>query len=235
VCDPRPPRAILFDIGDTVLREQSFNLRDGLESVLSFANHRTTDVDTLLAELDSEIARRHAEDRELSIAAWLESTLDLRLPVEDIEDVLWRATVRLVPAPGISACLTRLASDRLPIAAVSNASFSGRVIAHELDAHGLADHFAFVLTSADLGHRKPSAAIFDRALDSLGVDASDVWFVGDTWHEDIIGAHAAGLVPFWLSSSTPPSDTVVPATIVADWASFLECYRTANRPRPTHS
>lgn len=211
-----------------MLREEWFDLRAGIESVLSFANRPASAISDLVIQLDAEIARQHANDRDLSIAAWLGAKLGIeRHRVDDIEDVLWRSTLRLTPAAGILACLTRLVSDELPIAAVSNASFTGRVMSHELERHGLARHFAFVLTSADVGYRKPSGAIFARALELLGADARDVWFVGDTWHEDITGAYGAGLVPFWLSSSSPPSASDVPSNVVADWTAFLDRYALA--------
>jgi putative hydrolase of the HAD superfamily len=162
------------------------------------------------------------------MAHWLRARLGLTdVSLDDFEDVLWRSTIRLVLAPGVDAVLTRLASDGVPVAAVSNASFSGRVMTNELVAHGVGDRFAFVLTSADAKHRKPASAIFHQALGLLGMRASDVWFVGDTWDDDIIGAQKAGLVPLWLYPSATPRDGVLEVTTVRDWSAMMERYAAA--------
>jgi putative hydrolase of the HAD superfamily len=57
-----------------------------------------------------------------------------------------------------------------------------------------------VLTSEREGVRKPDAAIFDRALTRLGVDAASAWFVGDHPDADIRGASQAGLTAVWRKS-----------------------------------
>jgi len=62
-----------------------------------------------------------------------------------------------------------------------------------MDALGLADRFEFILTSAEAGHSKPHAAIFEEAVKRLGLSANQVINVGDSVEEDVHGATAAGL------------------------------------------
>jgi putative hydrolase of the HAD superfamily len=117
----------------------------------------------------------------------------------------------------VAALLRRLSADGVAVAAVSNASFSGRVLHRELSRHGLGADVRFVLSSADLGIRKPAPALFRAALARLGVAAERAWFVGDTFAEDVVGALAAGLTPVWLGGA-PEANPGAGVLRARDWA-----------------
>ena len=135
--------------------------------------------------------------------------------------------VTLTPAPGIEAVLRKLRNDNISMAAVSNAPFSGRVLTAELEKHGLGHFFRFVLSSADLGFRKPHSAIFETALLRLGVSSERSWFVGDTCKEDILGASRAGLRAILLSSDDFEQPLDPPFLRVRDWSEFMDVYDVA--------
>lgn len=114
---------------------------------------------------------------------------------------------------------------------LSNAAFSGRILQEELARHGLGDHrFRFVLTSADVNARKPGVAIFRAAVDRLGTDIAETWFVGDTWDEDILGASAAGLQPIWLLHGAANRAEASAVPVVHDWPEFLLLYSRCRAP-----
>ena len=56
-----------------------------------------------------------------------------------------------------------------------------------------------VITSASAGARKPSEAIFARALGLAGVAPERAVHVGDSVEEDVVGARRAGIEPILLS------------------------------------
>jgi putative hydrolase of the HAD superfamily len=64
-----------------------------------------------------------------------------------------------------------------------------------LERIGLAPYLDGVVTSAEVGARKPDPAIFERALGLAGVPASVALHVGDTLVEDVAGAQNAGIEP----------------------------------------
>jgi putative hydrolase of the HAD superfamily len=72
--------------------------------------------------------------------------------------------------------LGKLASGGIKIAIVSNCTEHTRPLLAELGVIGLADA---VILSCEVGVVKPSAEIFQRALDQLGVAASAALFVDD--------------------------------------------------------
>jgi len=62
-----------------------------------------------------------------------------------------------------------------------------------LDRQGMAGFFDVVVVSGAVNVRKPSPDIFRKALDELGVDASETVFVGDTVDADVAGAKSVGM------------------------------------------
>ncbi|HTX08504.1 MAG TPA: HAD family hydrolase [Solirubrobacteraceae bacterium] len=58
---------------------------------------------------------------------------------------------------------------------------------------GLKPQLDAILTSAEVGARKPAPAMFERALGLLGAGAEEAIHVGDSLEEDVAGARAAGI------------------------------------------
>lgn len=67
-----------------------------------------------------------------------------------------------------------------------------------LEAMGLAPRFAFILTSAQIGRRKPDPYLFDYAVQRLGTEPARTLCVGDTFEDDVVGAQSAGLFPLLI-------------------------------------
>ena len=229
VTQPLAPRAILFDIGNTILEQKgSIEIGAGINAIVRDAERA--------AALTSEFKARHQEYKErleeLCLVAWLVAEIsELGAEPQDVlEDRIWEAAATLVPVPGAVAVFARLAEDGIPYAVVSNAPFSGRVLRAELARHGLDRGVRFVLSSADAGSRKPSGAIFSRAVGDLGLAPDQVWFVGDTVAEDIVGARNAGLQPVLFAGITKPPTVDPGVPTVLSWEGFLDVYATARRP-----
>jgi len=218
---------VLFDIGDTLLREVRFDLEAGLRAALP--DHVRNAAPHLARAFREELSRAHAAQRELMLSRWLCANVpELREVDEDrVERGIWTEVVTLLPTRGARAVLDRLQADDVKMGAISNAYFSGAVLRWELERHGLADAFEVVLSSADLGIRKPDGRIFREALGRLGVEAAHTWYVGDTFEEDIEGALLAGLAPIWLRAG-PHRDVALPVRHRRDWIDFASLYESAS-------
>ncbi len=57
----------------------------------------------------------------------------------------------------------------------------------------MAQRLDVALFSSEVGRRKPDPAIFERALERLGVEPGRTLFVGDTLATDVAGAAALGM------------------------------------------
>jgi putative hydrolase of the HAD superfamily len=106
------------------------------------------------------------------------------------------------------ALLDSLRGLGLKLAVVANAwPEPGRVLRRDLDALGVAERIDVAVFSSDVGVRKPHPAIFERALDELGVDSTDALFVGDRLVDDVRGAGELGMTTaqaLWFRADDEP-------------------------------
>jgi putative hydrolase of the HAD superfamily len=224
------PKAVVLDYGGTLVEEAGFDPHAGTAWLLEQASYVPPEV-TLDAVFDR--ARRVAREvtgrrDELGIEApWASLTrlvhdyfgTRFALPYPELERGFWDVSVTTHPIPGAREALEAVAHAGVPMAVLSNASFSADVIRHDLARHGLTDHLAFVMVTADYVVRKPNALVLEVAAARLGVKPHDVWVVGDRLDTDIAGARAAGMCGVWLK---PPNaaPSSIPDLTVLDWRDF---------------
>jgi len=200
-------RAILFDVGGTLLSEDGYDLEAGVRAALRApgveraALHPKRWARELEAWVRGVVGRGHAE---LSLAGWVRARLrpgaEGDVDLDALEDRLWLAGVRMSAAPGTREVLERASARGLLLAAVSNTIFSARRMRLALEEAGLAKPLRFVLSSSDVGCAKPDPEIFRIALERLGTRAADTLFVGDSWENDVVGASEAGMEAVWISA-----------------------------------
>lgn len=92
------------------------------------------------------------------------------------------------------------------IAALTNRSHGGAAFLEELRREGLLDYFEVVVSSDQVGYRKPHPRIFERALEVLGVPAEECAHVGDRLEVDVMGARRAGMYAVWMRRLRPPDE-----------------------------
>ncbi|MEW2402221.1 HAD family hydrolase [Streptomyces sp. NPDC046862] len=190
---PRRPRAILFDVGMTLVHP------DG----------------TVIAQ---ELAARGVADVTAADAvAALQMACDashMRLPAG--HDAVGRTglafagALGLPPEPTVAAlrrCLTErdLYRDLDPEAATALQALRGLgvvlavvsnsdgTLLEELDRWSLRGYFDVVVDSTVAGVEKPDPGIFRIAVDQLQLRAEDCWYVGDHVVNDVVGGMAAGI------------------------------------------
>lgn len=106
---------------------------------------------------------------------------------------------------GADKLLDFLNDEGIRTAVLSNNGWSGEAIRNRFDRLLPQNRFAFVMSSADYMIRKPDPRLFEIALLKAELDASAVWYVGDSLRADVYGAHAAGLFPVWYAEETMES------------------------------
>lgn len=82
---------------------------------------------------------------------------------------------------------------------VTNRAWGGPPFLKGIGELGLLDYFdpRHIAISADLGVRKPAAAIFLHALNALEVPPEEAAMVGDSLDADIVGAHRLNMFAIW--------------------------------------
>jgi 2-haloalkanoic acid dehalogenase type II len=90
--------------------------------------------------------------------------------------------------PEVPSVLRQLEGE-VAMAVVSN--MDTMLLLQALHNNGLS--FTFVIASEEEQRYKPSASIFQRAIRYLGLPASNILHVGDSYDEDVVGAAAVGM------------------------------------------
>src|SRR3989442_441664 len=105
------------------------------------------------------------------------------------------------------ALLESLRARELRLGVVSNAFDPGWLLHRDLEQLGIAERIDFAVFSSELGKRKPHPAIFERALEALGVAPDEAVFVGDRLYEDVRGASEVGMTTvqgLWFRADENP-------------------------------
>lgn len=194
-----PALALLVDLGETLFREEPMDRRAAAEALA--ADPRFAGYLPDARALEQQHAEGASGAETWTVLGWL-STMLPRALAEEAEILVWDRGVKMTPMPGAREALAAL---RIPKGVVSNTRFSERAWLHGLARHGLG--VDFVVSSADVGARKPDPAIFRAALDRLHMPAADVWFVGDSLEKDVRGAEAVGMRAIWFGGPRGPLDS----------------------------
>ncbi|MBR1878080.1 MAG: YjjG family noncanonical pyrimidine nucleotidase [Paludibacteraceae bacterium] len=92
--------------------------------------------------------------------------------------------------------VVRYLASKYPLTIISNGF---KEVQHYKFAHsGLADCFAYILISEEVGVNKPQPGIFEKALELNGVRADEAIMIGDSLTSDIAGAKNAGIDTIWV-------------------------------------
>jgi len=212
-------RAVLFDVGGTLVDERDFSgwadlaRRLFLDLDIDNLAHAYTETEgkydahppsgsqeSRLARFWHDVLSRAAE-RELEPEVGLKF---LRLRSPDERPIRLYSDVR--------RCLDTLAHERRHLGIVSNSS-SEASLRRLLDRVGVLSYFERIVSSGTEGVAKPDAAIFRRATERLQVEPTETLYVGNLPWTDTRAALAAGLHSVWLNrdgtgmGSDPPEIT----------------------------
>jgi HAD superfamily hydrolase (TIGR01549 family) len=165
--------------------------RDGLPDAVTFTTYISDHETDLLPP---------ASDDEIDLVAVMTTSFreqgvdltedDIRVFLKAANDV-WSASYSL--AASTHALLEALRVRRLKLAIVSNTVSPKWLMEPVLERQGLVDRVDAIVLSSEVGKRKPHPAIFESALDELGVDATEALFVGDRVEADVLGASRVGM------------------------------------------
>lgn len=193
-------RAILFDAGNTLIRQDYGAIAD----YLATRGHRVAAASVEAAEqrarfrLDrSFVPGSSTESADTTLRYMADMLGELGIAGGEAEALTrWRGAFN--PPLGIwnradpaaEPALLAVARAGLVAGVISNSNGSIRAV---LDAAGLTRHLAFVIDSSVVGVEKPHPRIFELALAAAGVPAAEAVYVGDLYSVDVLGARAAGL------------------------------------------
>lgn len=226
----RKPEVIIFDVGDTLISLTGYNRERGVRRLLGEATFAgEVDVaemvgfgEALDRELEARCGAKNLEYSQRSFHKLLYGSYGIRFDRSEaeLELLYWNEALVFAAEPGAREALARTKELGYRLAIISNTTFSAEVISHELEKHGMREQFELVVSSADLGIRKPDERIFRTARGLLDADARSCWYVGNSAYFDVHGSASAGMQPVWYNrlgqSGEVPSGTLE----ITHWKEF---------------
>jgi putative hydrolase of the HAD superfamily len=233
------PRAVLFDLDDTLLTDDSLTEKSWRTACRRFAPRTPGySADELYAairaasreywgdwenhrkgRLDLYTARREVVKVALAHLNLVPSGLAVELA--DAYTAEKEEATELIP--GAVETLRALKKKGLRLALITNGSHE--VQSRKIRKFGLGPFFNIILIEGDFGPGKPDARIFQSALDNLRVAAPAAWMVGDDLSRDVAGARNLGIFSIWVDwrgAGLPPDAPVQPDRIIRDLPQLLE-------------
>lgn len=210
------PGMILFDYGQTLITEQKFDGVRGTEAVLQYAARNkyqltAEQVQRKADEINREFGRFDPERRHLfqieipntMFTPYLYESqgIEIALSNSEIDTVFWNAAAPGVPTEGIKDFLEYLKDKGIRTGVISNISYAPSVVAERINRLLPENAFEFIITSSNYMFRKPNKRIFDLALEKAGLQAGEVWYIGDQYECDVKGSLNAGLTPVWYTGA----------------------------------
>jgi len=107
---------------------------------------------------------------------------------------------------------------------VSNVWSPSGIFESALQEAGVRDLFSVRVWSSDHLSIKPSARLFQKALQGFSISPERVVYVGDNPKRDVAGAKAVGMATVWIENETRPlmPDMPEPDHVVADLIQLLD-------------
>lgn len=212
----KKPAVLLFDYGQTLIDEPHFDGEKGTAAVMRYAvknkygktpKEIQAEADKINAELGRfDPARRHLFQIEVpsrSFNAFLYEIngIELSVSYEEAERIFWDMAAPGIATPGIGDFLKFLKEQGIRSGVISNMSNSGKTLEERINRLIPNNAFEFILSSSDYVFRKPNRRIFDLALEKADLKPEEVWYIGDQFECDIVGAKNAGLFPVWYQGA----------------------------------
>lgn len=233
----RKPKMILFDYGQTLANEQKFDGVKGTEAVLRYAtkNKYGCTAQEIQAESDrinDELGRYDPQRQHLCqvevptamFGAYLYESMGVEIELSPLEydRIFWDASSPAVPTDGVESFLAYLKAEKIRTGVITNIAYCGAAVEERIKAL-LPDHeFEFILATSEYMFRKPNRRIFELALKKAGLTPEEVWYVGDNYNCDVVGASNAGLFPVWYTGALRSPASKHDVLTVSHWCELTD-------------
>jgi FMN phosphatase YigB (HAD superfamily) len=196
-------KAAFFDVGDTLV--EHWAPREKLDELARLALRREFgERDWYERFIGATIAPGAPTLRQETMRWYEQWFRNAQVGIDDIdlERLRLAMTVPLelisTPVPGAFAAVRWCKAKGLRVILVTNTLTRGDdEVWEDWRRFGLADAIDGVTSSHSVGWQKPHRAIYDRALELAGAQASEAFMVGDRLDADILGAKRLGMRAVW--------------------------------------
>ena len=147
----------------------------------------------------------HVEDLTAMVAALELQRLVSPKAIEETIATLHRRCVETATMiEGATQALQDLRDSSYRLGIISNAAYSP-FLTWTLDHFKLLQFFELIVVSADVETRKPWPQIFHIALERMELLPSQVAYVGDDYHKDVVASKRVGMRAIWFQPDGNPA------------------------------
>ena len=230
------PEMILFDYGQTLISQEKFDGIKGTEEVLKHAvknkyHLSAAQVQSEADKINQELGRYDPMKRHLfqvevpnyMFTAYLYESLGIEVPLtaEEVDRIFWDAAAPGTPTRGIEEFLAYLHREGIRTGVISNIAFAGKVVEERINNLIPNNHFEFIIATSEYLYRKPNKRIFNLALEKAELQADQVWYIGDQYECDVVGARNAGMFPVWyIGAIDLPYEEKEDVVTVKEWVAL---------------
>ena len=239
---PPLPKAILFDLDDTLIRAYAQPEEAWTRLLHIFAVHLDAHDAAAIEQLRvavMEASRRFWSDRAAAAKWRLDIPQARRLAVrqglalagkhdDDLADriadaftEMRRNEYRLYP--DAHATVDALRDAGVKLALVTNGSSDMQRA--KIERFDLGHRFHHIQIEGEFGQGKPEPAVYRHALQRLGCEACDAWMVGDNYEWEVVAPQKLGLCGIWYDpydAGLPAHATAQPARVIKRLGELLE-------------
>lgn len=228
----RLPKAVLFDLDDTLIAFESVSDITWEKVCRRFVAVYNTGFDhkTLLDTLNrsrrwywGDIERHKAGRSDMKkarreVVRHALGELDFHdeeacIDMADTYSVMHNESLHLFE--GVTEALTEIKALNIKMAVITNGASEGQHL--KLNRFGLTGFFDLILIDTEVGVSKPDPGIFELALKELSLEADEVWMVGDNLIWDVEGPQRLGIFSVWndyRNRGLPEGSNVIPDMII---------------------
>lgn len=224
------PKAIIFDLDDTILDTTLSADRLWSRAAVEFAARAGVDVSAFDQQMKasrvwfwSDPDRNQAGrlDLDQARADCVEHTLDLlsasnnEFATEIAEWFTERRITEMKPFDGVMKTLRALKDTGVHLGMISNGK--GETQREKIVRFGLEPLFDCIVLEGEFGIGKPDRRVFDHVLQTLDVEPSEAWMVGDNLLWEVAAPQALGMKGVWVDWNgvgLPVDTDIVPDLII---------------------
>jgi putative hydrolase of the HAD superfamily len=206
-------KAVIFDYIGTLVNCKNYSMEaseDNLYTALVSEGFKVSK-DSFLEQYNQAHQKyrkvRYEQFREVTNAVWVaEALCNLGFEVTPDDprvkaalNVFFQDFIDTLELRENAKKLVKQSKEHCKVALISNFTHAP-VIYKSLRKMGISEFFNVVMVSEEVGWRKPSAKIFQTALNKLQIQPCEAVYIGDSPNEDIKGAKEAGLKTVFVPS-----------------------------------
>ena len=242
----RQPKAILFDLDDTISSYDSVCGPAWESSCKEFIrkNQANIYIEELLKSLDrsrdwywADPVRSKEGRNNLRMARRDVVRIALKeLGINEEESVIELAdhytelqNSMLALLPGAREALELVKQMGIRSAVITNGNSAGQ--REKLDRFQVREFFEEVFIDTEVGYSKPDKEIFQYALEKMALKPEEVWMVGDNLVWDVYGAQQLGIFAVWndyRGKGLPENSKIIPDLTVPSIREMAELLRSTS-------